>query len=274
MSTTDTLIAPPPAARTPLSRRWLARLPLGLVLPVVLALGWELAVQSGLADGRLVAPPSRILATLWALSEGFELWRHVQATLARVAVGFLLGVVAGTLAGALTGYSPLARRILDPSLQGLRAVPSIAWVPLFILWFGIFEESKIALIAVGVFFPVYLGVLGAIVSIDRKIIEVGRVARRSGAGLFRRILLPAILPAYLLSLRSGLGLGWMFVVAAEFMGASEGLGYLLLDGQQLGKPDQIVAAIIAFAVLGKLTDGLLAGASAPLLAWQDTYRKP
>jgi sulfonate transport system permease protein len=151
-------------------------------------------------------------------------------------------------------------------------VPSIAWVPLFILWFGLFEDSKVALIAVGVFFPVYLGVMGAILSVDRKIVEVGRVFRLSGPALTRRILLPAILPAYVLALRSGLGLGWMFVVAAEFMGASEGLGYLLVDGQQLGKPDQIVAAIITFAVLGKASDWLLALASAPFLRWQDTFR--
>ena len=93
-------------------------------------------------------------------------------------------------------------------------------MPLFILWFGIFEASKITLIAVGVFFPVYLGVMGAVLSVDRKIVEVGRVFRLSGAAMVRRILLPAVLPAYVIALRSGLGLGWMFVVAAEFMGAS------------------------------------------------------
>ena len=130
-------------------------------------------------------------------------------------------------------------------------------MPLFILWLGIFETSKIALIAVGVFFPVYLGVMGAILSVDRKIVEVGRTFRLSGPAMIRRILLPAVLPAYVVSLRVGLGLGWMFVVAAEFMGASEGLGYLLIDGQQLGKPAQILAAIVIFAILGKTTDWLI-----------------
>ena len=162
---------------------------------------------------------------------------HIGATLWRVALGFVLGTVAGTLMGAIAGYSAVVRQIVDPTLQGLRAVPSIAWVPLFILWLGIFEESKVTLIAVGVFFPVYLGVMGAFASVDRKIVEVGRIFRLKGLALVRRILLPAILPAYVIALRSGLGLGWMFVVAAEFMGASEGLGYLLVDGQQLGKPD-------------------------------------
>jgi sulfonate transport system permease protein len=242
---------------------------LGLVLPVGLAVLWELAVRAGLSDGRLVPPPSRIFSTFAELAATGELTRHALATLLRVAAGFGLGVLFGTLLGAIAGYSALARALADPTLQALRAIPSIAWVPLFILWLGIFEASKVALIAVGVFFPVYLGVMGAILSVDRKIVEVGRIFRLSGPAMIRRILLPAVLPTYIVSLRAGLGLGWMFVVAAEFMGAAEGLGYLLVDGQQLGKPAQIVAAIVAFAILGKTTDWLLVAASTPFLRWQD-----
>jgi sulfonate transport system permease protein len=248
-----------------------ARPLLGLVLPLTLALGWELAVWLGWSNGRLVPPPSRVFATILELARSGELTRHILATLYRVGLGFVLGVVAGTLLGAIAGYWSLARRLLDPTVQALRAIPSIAWVPLFILWLGIFETSKIALIAVGVFFPVYLGVMGAILSVDRKIVEVGRIFRLSGPAMIRRILLPAVLPAYVVSLRVGLGLGWMFVVAAEFMGASEGLGYLLIDGQQLGKPAQIVAAIVIFAIVGKLTDWLIETATAPLLRWQDAF---
>lgn len=249
----------------------LGRVLLGLAVPLGLALAWEAAVGLGWASGRLLPPPSRIGATLVDLWVDGNLSTHIATTTVRVALGFALGVVGGTALGALAGYSALARRLLDPTLQGLRAIPSIAWVPLFILWLGIFEGSKIALIAVGVFFPIYLGVMGAILSVDRKIVEVGRVFRLSGFALTTRILLPAILPAYVTSLRAGLGLGWMFVVAAEFMGASTGLGYLLVDGQQLGKPDQIVAAILIFAVLGKATDALVVAASAPFLRWQDNF---
>ena len=259
-----------PVAQAPARRRG-PQLLIGLALPVALAIGWELTVRAGLAEGRLMPPPSRIFTTLYNLAVTGELWVHVGATLARVGSGFTLGVIGGTLVGALAGASRLSREILDPSLQGLRSVPSIAWVPLFILWLGIFEQSKIALIAVGCFFPIYLGVLGAIQSVDRKTVEVGRIFRLSTPQLVRRILLPAILPAYVVSLRQGLGLGWMFVVAAEFMGASEGLGDLLVDGQQLGKPDQIIGAILAFAILGKLTDGLLKAATAPFLTWQDAF---
>ena len=249
-----------------------ARFLLGIVLPLTLALGWELAVYSGWSNGRLVPPPSRVFATIMDLARSGELSRHVWTTLWRVGAGFGLGVVAGTLMGAVCGYWDVARRIVDPTVQALRAIPSIAWVPLFILWLGIFETSKVTLIAVGVFFPVYLGVMGAILSVDRKIVEVGRTFRLSGPAMIRRILLPAVLPAYVVSLRVGLGLGWMFVVAAEFMGASEGLGYLLIDGQQLGKPAQILAAIVIFALLGKTTDWLIEVAAAPFLRWQDGFR--
>jgi sulfonate transport system permease protein len=262
---------PKPARATMARLARLARPALGLLLPLVLALGWEIMVRLGISSGRLIPPPSRIYEEFAELARSGELLRHLAATLTRVAAGFGFGTVAGTLLGALAGYSALARRLLDPSLQALRAVPSIAWIPLFILWLGIFETSKIVLIAVGVFFPIYLGVMGAILAVDRKIVEVGRVFRLSGAAMVRRILLPAVLPAYVISLRAGLGLGWMFVIAAEFMGASEGLGYLLIDGQQLGKPAEIVAAIFAFAVLGKATDTIVAMSAAPFLRWQDAF---
>ena len=259
------------APRTVARLRCYARPALGLLLPIGLALVWEVIVWLGYSNGRLVPPPTKVFAAIVELAKSGELTRHIAATLSRVAAGFFLGVAAGTILGAISGYWDLARRLLDPTVQALRAIPSLAWVPLFILWLGIFETSKVALIAVGVFFPVYLGVMGAILSVDRKIVEVGRIFRLSGSAMIRRILLPAVLPAYVVALRVGLGLGWMFVVAAELMGASEGLGYLLLDGQQLGKPAQILAAIVIFAILGKATDWLIEIASAPLLRWQDAF---
>jgi sulfonate transport system permease protein len=262
---------PDAAVTAPPRWRRFARPALGVLLPLTLALGWELIVWLGWSNGRLVPPPTKVFATIMELARSGELGRHIAATMSRVGLGFGFGVIAGTLFGAVSGYWSVARWLLDPTVQALRAIPSIAWVPLFILWLGIFETSKVALIAVGVFFPVYLGVMGAIRSVDRKIVEVGRTFRLGGFAMIRRILLPAVLPAYVVSLRVGLGLGWMFVVAAEFMGASEGLGYLLIDGQQLGKPAQILAAIVIFALLGKTTDWLIEIASAPMLRWQDAF---
>lgn len=244
----------------------------GLILPVGLALAWELAVALKWADGRLLPTPSRIIVTLAALSKSGELGIHILATLQRVVLGFGFGVAAGTLLGALSGYWTGVRRLIDPTLQALRSIPSIAWVPMFILWFGIFETSKVILIAVGVFFPIYLTLSAAILGVDRKLVEVGRIFRFSHREMITRILLPATLPSYILALRSGLGLGWMFVVAAEFMGAEAGLGFLLVDGQQTGRPTVILSSIVAFALLGKLTDKLLALSTNRLLRWQDSFK--
>ena len=264
--------AAPVAAGAPSWTRF-SRPVLGLILPVTAAVVWEFVVRMGWSTGRLVPPPSVVFQTFVDLARTGDLQRDTLVTLGRVAAGFGFGVAAATIVGAAAGYSPLVRRLLDPTLQALRAIPSIAWIPLFILWLGIFETSKITLIAVGVFFPVYLGLMGAIQSVDRKLVEVGRAFQLTDVEMVYRILLPAVLPAYVISLRSGLGLGWMFVVAAEFMGASEGLGYLLIDGQQLGKPAEIVAAIVAFAIVGKASDWLIAIIAAPFLRWEDVVRQ-
>ena len=245
---------------------------IGFILPLGLALAWEAAVAVHWADGRLLPTPSRILAALATLAQSGELAGHVLATLQRVVLGFAFGVAAGTVLGTVSGYWTLARQLIDPTLQALRNIPSIAWVPMFILWFGIFETSKVILIAVGVFFPIYLSLSASIRGVDRKLVEVGRIFRFSHREMITRILLPATLPSYVVALRSGLGLGWMFVVAAEFMGAEDGLGFLLIDGQQTGRPAVILASITSFAVLGKLTDWLLASVSAHFLTWQDSFK--
>lgn len=240
-----------------------------LILPLVVFLAYEGAFRAGWVEARLLPPPSRVAGTLWSLASTGELSTHATATVWRVVSGFVLGSAAGLLLGGLTGGSVVARHLLDPTVQALRSIPSLAWVPLFILWLGIFEPSKIALIATGVFFPVYLGSMAALRRVDRKLIEVGRVYGLSRWTMVRRVYAPAVLPEVVTALRSGLGLGFMFVVAAEIMGASEGLGYLLVDGQQLGKPDQILASIVAFAVIGKALDSVVLAASRPFLRWQD-----
>lgn len=263
------------ARRSEPARTWRApSLPawaIGFVLPVALAVVWEAAVRFGVIQGRLMPPPSRVAETLVELWRGGSLMSHVAATVWRVAAGFALGLVLATLLGALTGFSTRARQLLDPMLQALRSIPSIAWVPLFILWFGIFEASKVALIAVGAFFPIYLGLMSGIQGVDRKLVEVGRVYQFGPLALIWRILVPAALPAWLTGVRGGLGLAWMFVIAAELMGASEGLGYLLLDGQMVGNAAQIMAALVLFAILGKATDSLVVLLTRRLVRWQDSF---
>lgn len=241
-----------PTLRVRLPRHWQ-----GLVLPGLLIIVWEVLARTGVLPANWLPAPSVIIDTLLELQRGGELFRHIGATLARVLAGFLIGALAATLLGGITGTSPLIRRLLDPTLQALRSIPSMAWVPLFLLWLGIHESSKIALIAVGVFFPVYLNLLSGILTVDRKLVEVGQVFRLGRLHLVRRVILPAALPSYLVGLRSGLGLGWMFVVAAEIMGASRGLGFLMIDGQMTGRAAVIIASIVLFALFGKLTDLVL-----------------
>ena len=219
----------------------------------------------------LLPAPTSVISTIWELTLSGELFNHITITLYRVALGFVIGGTVATVLGALTGYSPLINQLLDPLLQSLRSIPSLAWVPLFILWMGIYETSKVALIAVGVFFPVYLNLMSGVQGVDRKLVEVGKVYRFNSLQLIRRVFLPATMPAYIVGLRSGLGLGWMFVVAAEIMGASQGLGFLLVDGQTTSRPEIVIASILLFAILGKLTDSTIAYMGKRLLYWQDAY---
>jgi sulfonate transport system permease protein len=242
------------------------------LVPLVVAAAWEIGAALAWLPTRLLPPPSVVLQTIWGLAASGDLLMHAGATLNRVAAGFAFGVGAATVLGALTGYSTIGRRLLDPTVQALRNIPSIAWVPLFILWFGIFETSKVTLIAVGAFFPVYLGLSSGIRDVDRKLVEVGRIYNFNSVAMIRRILLPAALPAYVVGLRSGLGLAWMFVVAAEMMGASEGLGFLLVDGQMTGRPAIIIASIVLFALIGKITDTALVRTGARILRWQDSFK--
>ena len=153
----------------------------------------------------------------------------------------------------------------------LRAIPSLAWVPLLLLWLGIDEAPKIVLIAIGAFFPIYMGVASGIRGVDRKLIEVARLYRLSNFALTKRVLLPAALPAILTGLRNGLSLAWMFMVAAELIAASKGLGYLLSDGRETSRADIVLAAITLLAILGKISDTLMAAIEKRSLAWRDSY---
>jgi len=230
---------------------------LGAIVPVVGLAAWEILSRTGVFPSNALPAPSVIARTILDLARSGELWRHAGITLWRILVGFLLGATFGTILGGLTGYLSLARKLLDPLLQSLRNIPSMAWVPLFLLWLGIQEASKISLIALGAFFPVYLNLSSGMSHVDPRLIEVGRVYRLNGLQMIRRVILPAALPEYIVGLRSGLGLAWMFVVAAEIMGASRGLGFLMIDGQMTGRASIILASVILFACLGKTTDLIL-----------------
>lgn len=257
------------AAATPAAQRWRRAL-LGLLLPATALLAVELSVRSGLIPANLLPAPSQIIDTLHDLAAQ-GLLGHIAASTLRVAAGFAVGAALAVLLGAAVGLSRHAEALLDPTFQALRAIPSLAWVPLLLLWLGIDEAPKIVLIAIGAFFPVYMGVASGIRGVDRKLIEVARLYRLSNIALTRRVLLPAALPSILTGLRNGLSLAWMFMVAAELIAASKGLGYLLSDGRETSRADIVLAAIALLAILGKISDSLMAAIEKRSLAWRDSY---
>lgn len=243
---------------------------LGLVLPVLVLVVWEIAARLDWINTHLLPAPSDIAETLVAFgAQG--LVTHVVASSARVAVGFFVGAALAIVIGTVVGLSRRGEALLDPTFQALRAIPSLAWVPLLLLWLGIDEASKVVLIAIGAFFPVYMGVASGFRDVDRKLVEVARMYRLGSVELARRVLLPAALPAVLTGLRNGLSLAWMFMVAAELIAATKGLGYLLTDGREMGRPDIVLAAIVLLALLGKVTDTAVAWAERRLLRWRDSY---
>lgn len=271
MSSKSKTLAVPP-------RPWRPAVPLaalvvrakGLAIPLAAILLLEVAVRAGWVPAYQMPAPSDILLTLQELAAG-PLWGHIGVSLGRVAAGFAVGASLALVAAAWVGLSREAEAYLEPTLAALRAIPSLAWVPLLLLWLGIDERSKVVLIAIGAFFPVYLNGVAAIRNIDRKLVEVGRMYGFGQLRLARRILLPAALPGLFTGLRGGLSLAWMFLVAAELIAATRGLGYLLTDGRETSRPDLVLAAIIVLALLGKLSDGLLATLERRLLVWRDAF---
>ncbi len=248
--------------------RWL----LGLIVPVALLGLWQwLVVREVYTRSQLPAPKDVWLAAdqLWSAD---LLVQHITISIGRVAQGFGWGAAIAVVLGLAVGLSPLIDSLLSPTIQAVRAIPSLAWVPLLILWMGIGDQPKITLVAIGVFFPVFTALVGGIQQIDRKLVEVGHAYGLRGPALAWHILLPAAMPSLLTGLRIGMAQGWLFLVAAELIGASRGLGFLLTDGQNTGRADIIVLSIVLLALLGKGTDMLLGIAQRRALRWADAWQ--
>lgn len=241
----------------------------GMVLPFALLALAEVLVRSGILPSHLVPAPSEIIAAFSNMGVT-RLARHMLASTSRVFAGFALGAGLAVVLGAAMGLSRRFEALMDPLFQALRAIPSLAWVPVLLLWMGIDEAPKVTLVAIGAFFPVHLSVVAGIHNVDRKLVELGTVLRLGRVALVRRILLPAALPHVLTGFRTGMGVAWMFVVAAELIAATRGLGYLLSDGRETGRVDLVFGAIVLFGVLGKASDSALKWVERRCLQWRDT----
>jgi sulfonate transport system permease protein len=242
----------------------------GWIVPLLLLLVLEVIVRFGVIPSRLMPAPSEVFATLQDLAQR-DLLSHIAISAARVFSGFTIGASLAVVVAAAVGLSRRTESLFDPTFQALRAIPGLAWVPLLLLWMGIDELPKITLIAIGAFFPVYLSLVAGIRGVDRKLVEVGEMYRLSQTELVRRIFIPAALPNLFTGLRAGLSLAWMFLVAAELIAASKGLGYLLSDGRETSRPDIVLAAILLLALLGKFSDAALKKLEQRSLAWRDVF---
>ena len=239
-------------------------------LPLALLAAWFAVTASGAIKPYQLSSPADVVRELADLAQSGALLRDLGASVERVALGFAIALVLALVAGSLVGGSRLAERIFDPTLQGIRAVPSLAWVPLILLWLGIGETAKIALVAIGAFFPIYVALVSGIRGVDRKLVEVGAAFGLSRGALIARVLVPATLPQLLVGARIGLTQAWLFLVAAELLAATNGLGFLLTDGQQTTRTDEILVAILLFAVCGKLSEGAMRLLERRLVGWTDT----
>jgi sulfonate transport system permease protein len=246
-----------PANRTRLvNRRWF-RIVGGAIIPVALLVTWQLVSTSGAVPLSMLPSPEMVWLAAVDLAERGLLGLYVAISTQRVFIGFAIGAVIGLAFGALVGLSKLGDTLLSPTLGAIRAVPSLAWVPLLILWFGIAEDSKIILIAIGAFFPVYTIVASSLRHVDRHLLEAGRAFGLRGVRLFGAVQLPAVVPSVISALRLALAQAWLFLVAAELIASSMGLGFLLVDSGNNGRIDRIFLAIILLAVLGKLSDAVV-----------------
>jgi sulfonate transport system permease protein len=248
------------AALTP----WLV--PLGLIV------AWQIAAQSGWLSSRVLPAPVQIGESLWRLSGSGELWQHLGTSLSRAASGFVVGGGIGLALGFLTGMSRIAESLLDTSVQMIRNVPHLALTPLVILWFGIGEEAKLFLIALGVMFPVYLNTFHGICTVDRQLIEMGRTYGLGRWGLFREVILPGALPSVLVGVRFSLGVMWLTLIVAETIAASSGIGYMAMNAREFLQTDVVLVAILLYALLGKLADALAKGLERRWLRWHPNFQ--
>lgn len=247
-------------------RRPAVRIVGGLVLPLVLLAVWQFVSVTGLVPAYRLPPPATVVSAAVEMAQTGELWLHIAISVQRVLLGFAIGSLIGLAAAALVGLTRAGDVLLSPSLAALRAIPSLALVPLLLLWMGIGEDSKVTLIAIGAFFPVFTTVSSALRHVDLRLIEMGRSFSLRGWALFRTVQLPSVVPALVSGLRLAMAQSWLFLVAAELIAASMGLGFLLINSQATGRVDRIILTIIVLAILGALSNAILSLVERRLLA--------
>lgn len=241
-------------------------------LPIGILVVWEIASRSGVMSTRLLPAPSAVATAFWESLRNGTLLTHAAISTERALKGLVIGGGIGFVLGVLAGISRPAETAFDSSMQMLRNVPHLAMIPLVILWFGIGEEAKIFLVAVGTAFPIYLNTFHGIRTVDVRLIEMARVYGLGRLALFRRVILPGALPSILVGLRFSLGIMWLTLIVAETISASSGIGYMTMNAREFLQTDIVVLGIIVYALLGKLADAITRLIEARALAWHPAYQ--
>nr|WP_206702076.1 ABC transporter permease [Bacillus sp. CCB-MMP212] len=243
-----------------------------ITIPVIILIIWQLAGVFVLVSKTVLPTPLDIFLAFQELIKTGELFGHLSISVFRAAAGFFIGGGLGIILGTIVGFSTRSEQYLDPSVQMLRTVPHLAVAPLFVLWFGFGETSKVLLIADGAFFPLYVNAFLGIRGVDSKLFDVARVLEFSKRKLITKLILPSALPNLLLGARLSLGVAWVSLVVAELMGSTEGIGYMIMDARQFSNTDIVFVGIIIFAFVGKFSDSLVRLLEVKFLRWRDNFK--
>jgi sulfonate transport system permease protein len=237
-------------------------------LPVLILVVWDLLTRFGLVERIFLPAPASVGEAFVKLLVKDDLLNDFRISAATVLKGFGVGASIGLAVGMATGLSRTVEALLGPTLNAIRQVPTLAWLPLIILWMGAGDLGKNVLIAKAVFFPVFLNTLQGIRGTPREYIEVGRIFACGRLRLLRRIVLPSALPGIFVGLRFGAGISWAVLIVAEMLGARRGLGFLIMRAQELLHSDQLFVLIIIIGVVGFAIDVGLRRVEARLLRWK------
>jgi sulfonate transport system permease protein len=243
------------------------------IVPLAIVLIWQVACVTGFVPARVLPAPSDVALAGWKLLLSGELARNILVSFWRAGAGFLIGGGIGFAFGLTNGLSQLSSQLTDTTLQMVRNIPHLALIPLVILWFGIDESGKLFLVALGVFFPIYLNTLHGVRSVDPQLIEMGRVYGMSDRELFRRVIFPGALPSIFVGLRFALGIMWLTLIVAETIAASSGLGYMAMQAREFMQIDVVVLSILIYALLGKLADSASRALERLTLSWHPAFQK-
>ncbi|WP_234053144.1 MULTISPECIES: aliphatic sulfonate ABC transporter permease SsuC [unclassified Xanthobacter] len=252
--------------------RSVSRALLPWALPLGALIAWQAAASLGLLSTRVLPAPSDVALAFWRTLKDGSLLANISVSTGRALVGLAIGGAVGLALGVLNGVWRPAETIFDSTLQMLRNVPHLAIIPLVILWFGIDEEAKIFLVAIGVAFPIYLNTFHGIRTVDRGLVEMARVYGLPPGALFLRIVLPGALPSILVGLRYALGIMWLTLIVAETISSTSGIGYMTMNAREFLQTDVVVLGVVAYALLGKLADSLTRAIERRALAWHPAYQ--